>query len=462
MFIGRDAELKKLNEMYAGDKFECAIIYGRRRVGKTTLIKEFIRNKKAIYFVAREADGDLNLTVFSNDVYSVTANELAKNAFFADWEKAFDYIYQIAKDNRIVLAIDEYPYLAGGYRPISSILQAHIDSRLKDSKLFLILCGSSMSFMEKQVLAYKSPLYGRRTAQFKIAPFSFYESLPFFEAFTKTDKAVLYGISGGIPEYLTKIDPSKTVEDNIIDLFLTTSGHLYEEPSNLLKQELREPATYNGIIEAIADGATRLNEIATKCGIESNKSAKYLKSLISLGIVKKEHPVTETSSKKSLYLLDDMMFRFWYRFVFPNMSGIVSGLGRAIYEHDVAENLSSYMGLIFEEICKQYLIEEAKRNALPFFTAKIGRWWGNNPKEKRQEEIDILAYRKDSALFCECKWTNAPVDIDVLTDLEAQSELFQYSEKWFRLFAKNGFTDRLIKKAENRGNIRLIRFDDMV
>ena len=462
MFIGRSAELAKLNEMYASDKFECAIIYGRRRVGKTTLIKEFIKGKKAIYFVAREADGSVNLTGFSNDVYSITAKELAKNAFFADWEKAFDYIYQISKNNRIVLAIDEYPYLARGFRPISSILQAHIDSQLKDSKLFLILCGSSMSFMEKQVLAYKSPLYGRRTAQFKIMPFSFFESLPFYETFEKTDKAVLYGITGGIPEYLTKINPAKSVEDNIIDLFLTASGHLYEEPSNLLKQELREPATYNGIIEAIAEGATRLNEIATKCGIESNKCAKYLKSLLLLGIVKKELPVTETSSKKSIYLLDDMMFRFWYRFVFPNMSGIVSGLGHAIYGHDVAENLSAYMGLVFEEICKQYIIEEAKKNVLPFFTGRVGRWWGNNPKEKRQEEIDILAYRKDSALFGECKWTNALVGIDVLNDLLAQSDLFSYINKWFWLFAKNGFTDRLIAEASMRENIRLIRFEEIL
>jgi len=462
MFVGRSEEIKKLNEMYDSDKYECAIIYGRRRVGKTTLIKEFIKDKPAIYFIAREADGTINLTGFSNDVYNVTAKELARNAFFSDWEKAFDYVYQISKDKRIILAIDEYPYLAVGYRPISSIIQAHIDTRLKDSKLFLILCGSSMSFMEKQVLSYKSPLYGRRTAQFKIAPFTFFESLPFFERFAKTDKAILYGITGGVPEYLSKIDPEKTVEENIIRLFLTASGHFFEEPSNLLKQELREPATYNGIIEAIADGATRLNEISTKCGIESNKCAKYLKSLISLGIVKKEFPITEYSTKKSIYFLDDFMFRFWYRFVFPNMSGIVSGLGRIIYEHEVAENLPSYMGLIFEDICKQYLIEEAKKNTLPLTAWKSGRWWGKNPKEKRQEEIDILAFRKDSALFCECKWTNNLVDIDVLRDLEAKSDLFLFKAKWFWLFAKTGFSERLTNEAAKRDNVRLIAFDEMI
>ena len=463
MFIGRDAELGKLGEMYRSDRFECAIIYGRRRVGKTTLIKEFIRDKKAVYFAAREADGMLNLNGFSNDVYSATAKELAKNAFFSDWERAFDYIYQISKDSRIVLAIDEYPFLAGGYRPISSILQAHIDAQFEDSKLFLILCGSSMSFMENQVLGYKSPLYGRRTAQFKIMPFSFFEALPFFEQFPKKeDKAVLYGITGGIPEYMSKINKTKSLSENIIDLFLATSGTMFEEPSNLLKQELREPSTYNGIIEAIAGGASRLNEISTKCGLENNKCAKYLKSLMSLGIVKKELPITDTSSKKSIYHLDDLMFRFWYRFVFPNMSAIVSGLGGALFDSEISEELPAYMGLVFEEICKQYLMEEARKNALPFLPGRVGRWWGNNPREKRQEEIDILAYRKDSALFCECKWTNAPVDIDVLSALVSKEGLFHYNRTWFWLFSKSGFTDRIIAEADKRKNVRLVSYDDMI
>jgi AAA+ ATPase superfamily predicted ATPase len=242
---------------------------------------------------------------------------------------------------------------------------------------------------------------------------------------------------------------------------LTTSGRLYEEPANLIKQELRDPSTYNGIIEAIAGGASRLNEIATKCGIESNKCAKYLNSLIILGLVKKEIPVTETKSKKSIYLLDDQMFRFWYRFVFPNMSVITAGLGENVYDHDVDPHLNAYMGLAFEEICKQYLLTEAKRDISPFFMRKIGRWWGNNPKRKRQEEIDILAFYGDSALFGECKWTNALVDIDTLMNLRERSGLFHYKDTWFYLFSKAGFTNRLIHEAKNHENVRLVRFEDI-
>jgi AAA+ ATPase superfamily predicted ATPase len=462
MFIGRETELTKLNELYSSDNFEFVAIYGRRRVGKTTLIKEFIKDKNAIYFVAREADSKINLTAFSNDVYAVTASESKGKAVFSDWEKAFDYLYQVSKDTRLILAIDEYPYLAGGYRPLSSILQAFIDGRFKNSRLFLILCGSSMSFMENQVLGYKSPLYGRRTAQLKIRPFSFFESLPFFEGYTNEEKAVLYGCVGGIPEYLSKLNRAKTVEDNIVELFFNPSGALYEEPGNLLKQELREPSTYNGILEAIATGASRLNEIATKCGMESNKCGKYLRSLITLGIVKKETPVTDDSSKKSIYRLEDLMFRFWYRFVFSAMSAIETGLGKAVYDFDVQENLSAYQGLVFEEICKQYLLEKARQGTLPFLIGRLGRWWGNNPREKRQEEIDILALRKDSALFCECKWTGAPVGTGVLNDLIAKSELLSYEHKWYWLFAKTGFTGKLTQAAAEKGTVRLVHFDQMV
>lgn len=462
MFFGRETELKKLNDMYNSEKFECAIIYGRRRVGKTTLIREFCRDKKYIYFVAREASGEVNLANFGKDIYSSISGEQAGNSFFDDWDKAFNYIYQISMDERIILVIDEYPYLAGGYPAISSMLQAKIDIDFINSKLFLILCGSSMSFMEYQVLGYKSPLYGRRTAQFKINPFNFFDSLYFLNGFDKKDQAVLYGVTDGIPEYLIKIKLNRSVQENITDLFLTPSGHLYEEPSNLLKQELREPSIYNGIIEAIAKGASKLNEIATKCNMESNKCSKYLTSLIVLGIVKKDIPIGESFSKKSIYLLNDQMFRFWYRFVFPNMSNIEAGFGERVYDHDVKPQLNAYMGLIFENICKDYLFKLMKKDKLPFFIGQIGRWWGNNPNLKRQEEIDIMSFRDDDALFCECKWTNDNVDVDVLNDLISQGELFHYKNKYFYVFSKSGFTNKIKEVAKKQDNIYLISFEEMV
>lgn len=460
MFVGRREELEKLNEMHLRNSFEFSVIYGRRRVGKTTLINEFCKNKKVIYFVGVESTEKENLENFSKAVFEATMPDMDMPAFDSFY-KLFDYIYEIVKEERIILVIDEYPYLAQSHSPISSILQAYIDKKFIDSKLFLILCGSSMSFMEYKVLGYKSPLYGRRTAQFKVRPFTYFESTEMLLNFSNEEKAILYGCTGGIPEYLSRVNNNLSLKDNIVKLLLSSSGRLFEEPSNLLKQELREPFLYNAIIAAIAGGASKLNKIATKVGIETSLCSNHLTSLMVLGIVKKEIPITETLSRKTIYLLEDQMFRFWYRFVFPNMNTIISGYGDVIYDKKIEPQLNNYMGLVFEEICKQYLWLQIKKDVLPFFIGNIGRWWGNNPKLKCQEEIDILTFHGDDALFGECKWTNSLVDVDVLHKLMERNKLFSYKNNYFYLFAKFGFTEKLINISRENNNVKLITFEDM-
>lgn len=456
MFYGRKTELDKLEEMYKSGRFEFAVIYGRRRVGKTTLIREFVKGKKTIFFAASESTASDNLLSLSRCIGGKNTAPI-----YRDFESALSAVFERASDGRLIFVIDEFPYLAESYRGISSLLQILIDHNRENLALFLILCGSSMSFMENQVLGYQSPLYGRRTAQFKVLPFTFFESLPFFQDFEAVDKAVLYGVTGGIPEYLSKINLQKNVRENIIGLFLSPSGHFFEEPSNLIKQELREPSTYNVIIESIACGATRLNEIATNSGLEGNKCAKYLTSLMSLGLVSKEYPFGETISKRSIYKLEDHMFRFWYRFVFTNMSAITAGLASAVFENEVAPNLNTYMGLIFENICKQWIFEQAKRNALPFFVGNAGRWWGTNSATHSQEEIDIMAARKDEALFAECKWKNAMIGMDVFRELKRKSQMFSYKDFHLYIFAKTGYTDEL-RREENQQNCKLFTLPEMI
>ncbi len=460
MFIGREVELDKLNRLYRSDAFECCVVYGRRRVGKTTLIQEFCRDKRAIYFIAREASSPQNLASFSADALRVF-DEGASALSFDNWDAAFDYIYRKSASERLILVIDEYPYLAEAERSISSLLQAKIDTMFKRSKLFLILCGSSMSFMENQVLGYESPLYGRRTAQFKIEHFDFFDSLKFHKGFSRYDSAAIYGITGGIPQYLQLIGENRTIRENIVENFLDKTSYLYEEPSNLLKQELREPAAYNAIIGAIAGGALRLNEIATKAGLESSKCGKYLISLISLGLVKKEKPVGEREGKRSIYQLDDNMFKFWYRFIPNNMSNIESGLAEYVYDRFIEPYLPAYMGGIFEQICLQYMKRVNAKFELPFVFRDVGRWWGNNPLKKRQEEIDMLATADDAAIFCECKWRDEPVSIGVVEALREKSELFSFKEKYYYLFSKTGFDEAARKIARRDEFVRLVDFADM-
>ena len=324
MFIGRERERKALENLYRSDKFEFAVIYGRRRVGKSALINQFIGNRKAIYFMGVESNEKQNLENFSKSILEYS-NGIETESTFPSFQAALEYVFRLAEKERLILAMDEYPYVARSSKSLASTLQLLIDKYHQSSKLMLILCGSSMSYMEDQVLAYKAPLYGRRTAQMKIMPFDFEEVCRYFSYMPGEDKALLYGIVGGTPQYLLQMDSEKTVEENIKDTFLNPVSFLYEEPINLLKQEVREPSVYTAIIAAIAGGASRMSEISTKVGEETSVCTAYLKNLVSLGIVQRETPYGETASRKTIYAIEDNMFRFWYRFVLGNNSLIARG-----------------------------------------------------------------------------------------------------------------------------------------
>ena len=318
-----------------------------------------------------------------------------------------------------------------------------------------------MSYMEDQVLAYKGPLYGRRTAQFKIKPFEFLEACRYFKNFSDEDMALAYGIVGGTPQYLMQLDDTLSIEQNIKNTLLNPSSFIFEEPSNLLKQEVREPAIYNAVITAIATGSSKMNEISNKIDEDTSVCATYIKNLITLGIVKKESPYGEKSTRKTIYSIEDHMFRFWYRFVSENIPTISRGATDLAYNR-IAFELSSYMGGIFEDICKQYLWKLLLEGKCAVNFTDLGRWWGSNPKTKSQEEIDIMGAAKDTGLFAECKWTNEKVDLGVLEKLIERSSLFNYKKTHFYLFAKTGFTKGCIDKANEMGNVTLVIYEDML
>lgn len=460
MFIGRQQELAALNKLYKSDKFEFAVIYGRRRVGKTKLISEFIKDKDAIFFTGIETNAKQNLENFSKSIMEFDIGKVT-DSVFSSFQSALEYVFEIAEKKRVVLVIDEYPYVARASKSLASTLQLLIDKNAGNSKLFLILCGSSMSYMEDEILAYKAPLYGRRTAQFKIKPFDFFETCEYFKNFSDYDKALAYGIIGGTPQYLLQLDDRLSIEENIKNTHLNPTSSIFEEPNSLLKQEVREPAIYNAIITAIAGGASKMNEISNKVGEDTAVCTAYIKNLISLGIIKKESPYGEKSSKKTIYSIEDNMFRFWYRFVPENTSVISRGASDLAYKR-IEKELPSYMGAIFEEICKQYLWKLLLEDKCAVNFNDLGRWWGTNPKAKTQEEIDIMGDSKDGALFAECKWINEKVDLDVLEKLIIRGELFDYNEKHYYLFSKSGFTKGCSDKAKEMGNVSLIEYKDMI
>lgn len=462
MFIGRERELDSLNNLYHSEKFEFVVLYGRRRVGKTALINHFIDGKQAIYFMGVESNAKQNLENFSGSILELVSGIQGAETSFTSFQAALDTVFRLSLHERIVLAIDEYPYVARVSQSLASTLQMLIDKYKDESKLMLILCGSSMSYMEDHVLAYKAPLYGRRTAQIKLLPFDFGETCHYFANYSAEEKALAYGIMGGTPQYLLQMNDRLSIEQNIKNTYLNPTSALYEEPTNLLKQEVCEPAIYTAIITAIATGASRMSEISGKVGENTNVCSIYLKNLIGLGIVQKETPYGEKASKKSIYSINDNMFRFWYRFVPENASMIARGAADLVYQR-IAPHLPEYMGKVFEEICKQYLWKLLLNEKSPVEFQSLGRWWGNDPIHKCQTEIDIMGEQdKDTALFAECKWTAEKVDLSILETLTVRSNLFPYLNKHFFLFSKSGFTQGCVNKAIELGNVSLVTYGEIV
>ena len=461
MFIGRERELKALNKLYGSSKFEFAVIYGRRRIGKTELIKQFLGDKKAIYFMGIESNAKLNLENFSKSILEFNTGIRADTSF-SNFQAALEYVFQLAENERIILAIDEYPYVARSSKSLASTLQLLIDKYKDTSKLMLILCGSSMSYMEDHVLSYKAPLYGRRTAQIKLLPFDFEETCRYLANMSGEDKALMYGAVGGTPQYLLQVSDKLSVEENIKNTYLNPISFLYEEPTNLLKQEVREPAIYTAIITAIATGASRMADISTKVGEDTSVCTTYIKNLISLGIVQKETPYGEKASRKTIYSLADNMFRFWYRFVLENNSIIARGADDLAYKR-IEPYFTDYMGKVFEDISAQYLWKLLVTGKSPIEFTSLGRWWGNDPRTRSQTEIDIMGEQdKNSALFAECKWTNEKIDLGVLETLVQRSKLFAYKNVHLFLFAKSGFTKGCIDKAAELGNVTLVTYADIL
>ena len=459
-FYCREEELRKLNKRYHAGDFECIIIYGRRRVGKTTLINEFCKDKPIIFFSALNTTEIENLESLSKSIMNYERPDMDVTPEFKTYDAALDELTALATHERIVFVIDEYPYLAKAKPSISAMLQHIIDHKWNNSKMFLILCGSSMSFMEDQVLGQESPLYGRRTGQFKIAPLDYKESV-FHPDLSNEDNALIYGITGGVPHYINKLGVKESVDEALLDNFFDRSSYLYEEPANLLKQELREPAIYNAIITAIAQGASRINDIALKTGQENSVVSKYLGTLIDLGIVKKETPVTEKIGKKTIYELADNFFRFWYRFVPANMSAIDSGRIQKSYANSIKKNLPDYMGLTFEHMCRDYLLYYEKD--LPIELNQVGQWWGTDNKNKKQVQIDIVGtpVKGDEYIIGSCKYQNEKIGLDELELIREYAQVFGKGKKYYYyIFSKGGFTEGLIQ-AQNRREVKLIGLDDL-
>ena len=458
-FIGREVELKTLENLYNSDKFECVIIYGRKKVGKSELIRNFIQNKRAIFYLGNESLAESELTDFNQTLANFEAQFKLPSESWPSFNAALSHIFNLAKNERLILVLDEYPYMTQSVKGLSSILQNLIDEFGKNSKLMIILCSSSISMMEEETLAYKAPLFGRTTCRINLQPLEFKEILKFFPNFTHEEIALTYGILGGMPYYLKMSANEESFKDNLINLFLKPDGRLTDAPFSILNLELSEPKRYDEIFKAMASGASRLNEIATYIHAETSNTSYFLNKLIKLRLVYKQTPYLEDNSKKTIYGIEDHLLRFWYSMIEPNLIAINQGSGHLRYQQ-ILSRMSDFMGFVFERICTQYLWHLQRNERLPVICGSMGRWWGKSKEEHSQVEIDLMGEEdKHKALFADCKWQNEPTSLKVLNKLQQRSALFNYDESYYYLFAKSGFTPECYKVASPY--IQLISFDEL-
>lgn len=452
MFIGREREMKSLYELYNQDGFGMSVVYGRRRIGKSTLITEFIKNKKAIFYTATKVGKERNLELFARQVVSVLDSDI-KDVSFTSLEALFDFIGRKLTREKLILVIDELPYWAEKDEALLSVLQKYIDTEWINKNLMIILCGSALSFMENKVLSEKSPLFGRRNSQIKLEAFHYKDAALFVQNFSNEDKAICYGITGGVAKYLSMIDVSKSLDENIKKLFFHTDGYLYDETRNLLTQEFADITLVNNIIEQIASGENTVNTIAGRVGEKEPTVLYSLDKLINVGLVEKRKCITEEKNKKKTqYVLKDHMFKFWYEFIPKAHSVIEMGGGDVYYDKIVKPNLHAFMGSVFEDMCRFYTLEQGILSKFDTFITQVGTWWGvetleNKEGQKRVQsaDIDVVAVSEidKSAVVGECKFKNEKIDKGIYETLLRRSGLIsgKYRVKKLIFFSLSGYTE---------------------
>ncbi|HNZ04655.1 MAG TPA: ATP-binding protein [Myxococcota bacterium] len=455
-FYNRTEELKFLTGQALPDRAAMIVLYGRRRTGKTSLLRHFAKDRRALFFVADQASRGDQLAAFSRVAMAALGEPGLEDTVFPSWEAALRFVATRAVDAPLFMVLDEFGYLCASDPSLPSVLQRLWDSGMKDSRLHIVLCGSYVSFMEREVLSAKNPLYGRRTGEWLLQPFRFRGATAFFPGLTPDDQVAAYGILGGIPAYLERFSPAKSIRDNIVAEILSKGAPLYTEPRFLLMEELRDPHIYYSVCNAVAFGRTTPNEIAQAAGLADRSVAgRYMDTLREMRVLERMTPVTERNperTRRGRYRLCDPFFRFWFRFVLPNRSALEAGDPIQVMDSKVAPHLDQHVSVAFEDICRQHVEDMNRAGALPARYDRVGSWW------RADAEVDVVAVADAGALLMgECKWSVNPVGTDVLDRLVGRRDAVVSDLSWvpgnvtYALWSRAGFTKDLQRRAATEG-----------
>jgi AAA+ ATPase superfamily predicted ATPase len=436
-FSDRERELQFLEDHYETRQAELLVIYGRRRVGKTELCLRFSENKPHIYFLADRRPE----THLIQELKKIMSHYLEDESFaklaINDWIELFKEFTKWNKSEHTLMIVDEFPILIESNRAIPSIFQKIWDQNLKNTHTTLILLGSSVAMMETEVLNIRSPLYGRRTAQWKLEPLQLIHLKPFFPKYNIETLAHVYGCLGGVPAYLHKFNPKLDFWRNVEQKILMKGEFLYQEAEFLLREELREPRNYAAILQAVAQGARNYGEILDQTNMEKSMLSKYVSVLEDLGFIRRIYPLgAKPKPRKGQYAIADNYLGFWFRYLFTNKTELETGKTTPTLNR-VREDYNTYMGRAFEDISLEFLNEMQLRQQLPFTYTRIGKWW------YRETEIDLIATeeQKREATFIEVKWStiNKQEAQRILNNLISKATEFRWEreKEKYGIIAKN-------------------------
>lgn len=454
-FYNRDVELRALAERWNAPDAQLAVLYGRRRIGKTFLLQHFLGEQRPhAYFLAAQTSLSENMTELAEALLACAPDSGLSPADLPTFRSLLEFLWQIAKERRVALVLDEFQYLMALDPSLPSQIQAWWDARGLRSQAFLVLCGSHLGMMEGLGGA-QSPLFGRFTFRHKLQPMTYYDTARFYEpsAYSNREKLLAYGVLGGTPRYHALFNPHESLSHNICERILSPVGLLHHEPEFLISSsQVRDPAPYNAALRAIAEGCTRANEIAQRVGITHSQLSFHLKTLMELEWVTREEPFGERSGKTTLYRISDHFLHFWYRFVAGLRSELEFQDVAAVYPTRVEPFLSDYMGRhVFEDICVQYL-RRCGSQRLGQAITRSGRYWTRDA----QLEVDIIAELADGRfLLGECKWSSSPVGMEVyyrLREKAARLPRPEYRQNpVYALFSAAGFHPNLEETARREG-----------
>lgn len=452
-FIGRNNELKELNARYNSGRKEFGVIYGRRRIGKSALITHFLSDKNGILFQAKRDNAYGNLRSFSYAINKIL--KLPKNYVFSSWQEAFDSISEYAKEKRFILAIDEYPYIIEQDASFPSVLQEFVDHA--GENMFILISGSDVSLLKKEIKDHASPLYKRRTFEMSMTQMPYGEAVEFLADFPNEVKCDYLALMSTFPYYLSAINPKLSFEDNIKNLLFNQYGTFFTLPDQLLSNSTKVQDVYNAILTAIAHRKRTNKEIADYIHEEESKVSKYLLTLLDSELVMK----CETfmgNKKTNYYEIGDPLLKFWYAFIFDNQERIKTN-GEKIYV-EFKEKIRQFICYGFEEVCRLYIQQLNRDGILSEVFPKLQVYRVEKSKLGRSIELDGLALTNNTLLVMECKYRTVPFDMDMLEHLKESVSVFseKYNKKYY-IFSKAGFEDDV--KAQKSGEVNLFTLDDL-